>query len=448
MNDRLKGEEIATARLELLSPLLEQGLDRAKAAQIKARICTETGISERTVRRYLNAYREAGFEGLKPKNRLRSEPGIISEQLLEQAIILRREVPSRSVAQIIEILEWEGLSPPGDIKRSTLQEKLSQCGYSARQMKIYANVDGAARRYQKTNRNMLWHSDIKFGPYLPIGKNGLKKRVYMVAFLDDATRYCLHAQFYPFFDQVIVEDSFRKAISGYGVPEKVYFDNGRQYKNRWMSRACAKLGIRLLYARPYSPESRGKSERFNRAVGSFLNEAQLEKPQSLEKLNELFAVWLEECYQNKSHSALKDNLSPQTAYRLDKEPLKFLDPQIIADAFLHWEERRVDKTGCISFQGAKYEVGLLYVGLKVTVIFDAADPSELKIECAGYPSCTAKKQTILGKTAPRPELPERIGNAEPQGSRLLAAATLKNAERKTRQQPAVIYSKPGGKDDA
>ncbi len=128
----------------------------------------------------------------------------------------------------------------------------------------------------------------------------------------------------------------------------------------------------------------------------------------------------------KPHSALKDNMSPEAAFRLDKEPLRFLDPQIITDAFLHSEERRVDKTSCISFQGAKYEVGLLYVGLKAEVIFDPADPSELKIECAGYLSCTAKKQVITEKTSPRPKLPEHIGSHEPQGSRLLAAAAKKN----------------------
>jgi len=156
MKNRQKSEEIATARLELLSPLLEPGLDGAKAARLKARICTEVGISERTIRRYLNAYRTGGFEGLKPKGKAWAGTESISEHLLEQAIILRREVPTRSVPQIIEILEWEGLSPPGSIKHSTLQEKLAKRVYSARQMKTYANVDGAARRYQKTSRNALW----------------------------------------------------------------------------------------------------------------------------------------------------------------------------------------------------------------------------------------------------------------------------------------------------
>jgi putative transposase len=36
------------------------------------------------------------------------------------------------------------------------------------------------------------------------------------------------------------------------------------------------LGIKLMYARPYSPESKGKSEVFHHQVDRFLAEAKLE----------------------------------------------------------------------------------------------------------------------------------------------------------------------------
>ena len=317
MRDQKKAEEIAVQRMQLLSPLLAEGLDAGKARQIKAQIQEQAGISERTLRRYLAQYQASGFSGLKPKGRGRKQKDAIPADILEQAILLRRQVPGRSISQIIQILEWEGIAQPGEIKRSTLQEKMAERGYSSRHMRLYADTGTAARRFQKKYRNQLWHSDIKYGPYLPIGKDGAKKQVYLVTFVDDATRYVLHGQFYPVLDQIIVEDCFRQAILKYGVPEKVYFDNGKQYRTKWMNRACAKMGIRLLYARPYSPEATGKVERFNRVVDSFLAEAAIEKPQTLDKLNDLFQVWLSECYQNKNHSGLKGNISPETAYRSD-----------------------------------------------------------------------------------------------------------------------------------
>jgi DNA-binding transcriptional ArsR family regulator len=161
MRDQRKAEEIATERLQLLSPLLVEGIDAAKARQIKAQICTHTGISERTLRRHLARYRAEGFSGLKPKGKGRPAVEAIPPRILEQAILLRREVPGRSVAQIIQILEWEGLAQPGQIKRSTLQEKLAQKGYSTRHMRLYASSGVAARRYQKKSRNQLWHSVVR-----------------------------------------------------------------------------------------------------------------------------------------------------------------------------------------------------------------------------------------------------------------------------------------------
>src|SRR6476469_5585469 len=114
MKDKQKAEEIAAQRVQLLSPLLAEGLDPAKAKELKAQICEQTGLSERTLRRYLERYRREGFSGLKPmsKGRQPSE-AVIAGPLMEQAILLRREVPGRSVAQIIQILEWEGRIAPG-----------------------------------------------------------------------------------------------------------------------------------------------------------------------------------------------------------------------------------------------------------------------------------------------------------------------------------------------
>ena len=71
-------------------------------------------------------------------------------------------------------------------------------------------------------------------------------------------------------DATIVEDTFRQALSKYGAPKSVYFDNRKQYRTKIMERACAKLDIRLLFARPYDAESKGKMKRFNRTIDSFL----------------------------------------------------------------------------------------------------------------------------------------------------------------------------------
>lgn len=439
MKDQKKAEEIAATRVQMLSPLLASGIDAAKVQELKEKISKDHGISERTVRRYLAMYSLNGFSGLKPKGKGRQPSEAIAPEIVDQAIILRREVPSRSVAQIIQILEWEGKVTPGEIKRSTLQEKLANRGYSTRHMRMYADSGVAARRFQHLRRNSLWHSDIKYALYLPIGPNRSLKQVYLVTFIDDATRFVLHGAFYPSLDQMIVEDCFRAAIQKYGVPEKAYFDNGKQYSNKWMKRTCSKLGIRLLYAKPYSPEATGKVEKFNQTVDKFLAEAELEKPKTLDHLNELFQIWLSECYQNKAHTALKNKQSPETAYRSDKQPIRFVTSEALTNAFLHFETRVVDKAGCISFMNKKYEVGIMFIGCKVDVVYDPADITELTIEYEGHAPWKVRELVIGERAGKRSPLPEHMQKMPADSSRLLVAAADKNRQRQKRQMPAVSY---------
>ncbi|MFZ3100900.1 MAG: helix-turn-helix domain-containing protein [Desulfitobacteriaceae bacterium] len=90
MKNQNNAEKIAAERVQLLSPLLSEGLDPAKKREIKAHLCETHGISERTLRRYLEKYRQSGFVGLKPKGKGRTPTEAIALELLEQAILLRR----------------------------------------------------------------------------------------------------------------------------------------------------------------------------------------------------------------------------------------------------------------------------------------------------------------------------------------------------------------------
>ncbi|HSP47730.1 MAG TPA: DDE-type integrase/transposase/recombinase [Clostridiaceae bacterium] len=450
MRNLKKAEETATQRAMLLAPLLSDGLDRAMMTMLRKRIGEETGLSERTLRRYLKDYKEKGFEGLKPRERTLKDRRRIPEEILEEAVHLRREVPGRSVSEIIRILEWEGRIRPNELKRSTLQEKLQERGYSSRHMAMYAGGGIATRRFQKRSRNKLWHSDIKYGCFLPIGPGGKPQQVYAVSFLDDATRMVLHAEFYPSLEKVIVEDCFRKAVLKHGIPEQVYFDNGKQYRTKWMTRACAKMGIRLIFARPYSPEGTGKIERFNRNIDRFLGEYQVDgSVKTLQKMNSLFSVWLEECYQNRSHSELND-LTPVEAYNLDPRPIRHLAPEVVADAFLHSEPRKVDKSGCISFNGEKYETGLAYVGCTVDVIFDPSDIREVTIEYQGCKPFRAGRLIIGEKVSEKPKVPEHMTLIKPTASRLLDAAGGRNEKRQEKNRTTAISFRSmrnGGSDD-
>ena len=92
-------DQEALHRFQLISPLLQTGLDDARRLQLRRTIADENNISVRTLSRYEKAFAEKQFAGLRPADREKRRSQILPknfEFLLEQAIQLRREVPPRS----------------------------------------------------------------------------------------------------------------------------------------------------------------------------------------------------------------------------------------------------------------------------------------------------------------------------------------------------------------
>jgi len=423
-----KSEETAEKRFAIIAPLVDESLDRATRSMKAGEIAERNGLSLRSISRYVNSYLENGFEGLKPKLPLRpNSEYAISPDILEEAIALRKEVPGRSIKDIIKILELEKKISPGTIARSSLQRHMHKAGFGAKQVAMYTKRGTASRRFVKEHRCELWQSDIKYGPFLPIGKNGAKKQIYAITWIDDKSRHIMAAQFYDNQRVEIVEDSLRRAIMQYGRPDSIFVDNGKQYRSNWLRRACAKLGIRYLTARPYHPEAKGKVEFFNRRISSFISEAALSGAKTLDEYNRLLEVWIEENYHSEPHSGL-GGIAPKTSFLSDSRPLSFVDGEILREAFLHTEDREVDKTGIISFEGSKYEVGLAYIGRKVEVCYDPSWTEEVEIHFEGREPFMAKKLVIGRNCGFRREIPDTLKLETPGNSRFLDALEKKHAE--------------------
>ena len=161
-------DDAATKRSEILGPLLYGEVDPGKHTLLLKQISEREHISERTLRRWLFSYQHEGYQGLLPKSKPGNSNSSVTESIVDEAVMLRREVPTRSIRQIITILEMEGLVEPGQIKRSTLQDHLMKRGYNSRQLRMYHSTGaGAARRFQRTHRNDLWQMDLKYLLVLP-----------------------------------------------------------------------------------------------------------------------------------------------------------------------------------------------------------------------------------------------------------------------------------------
>lgn len=447
--------ETAFERFKLISPLIDPTLDPSKRAQLRQEIARNNGISERSLFRYEKAYRKSSFAGLKPADRVSEQsigpfPGF--KEVLDEAIVLKREVPTRSVNQIILILEGEGTVKPGLLKRSTLQEHLTKAGFSRRQMRKVAEArKGSSRRFCRPHRMMLSQADIKYVK-LPVGKGGHMKQCYICALIDDHSRYILASGVYDKQTSDIVEDVYKKAILKWGIFSATYVDNGSQFVSKQLIRALSQLGVRHLRAKPYACQSKGKIEVYNRLINSFEKECKAKGRMTLEEANKYWEYFVEEYYHQKPHDGIfeyyvsmnwevpKGGITPQQEFTRDTARLRFMDAGVVANAFLHHETRTVDKGACVNFAGRKYDVGVALIGTKVEIVFDPMAPETLTIQSNGMEPFEVHPLEMSEYCKPRPKLPDTMLPIEPETSRFLDVLEKKHRIRMQQNADAISFA--------
>lgn len=137
---------------------------------------------------------------------------------------------------------------------------LHEAGYELEEVATRPHPD-KVRHFEGAQPNQLWQTDL----FTFVLKRH-NRRVYLVAFLDDHSRfltgYGLHAS--P--SSALVLEVLRAALASHGTPQEILTDNGSRYVT-WrgksaFARELEKRGIRPLVAAPRRPQPLGKSERF------------------------------------------------------------------------------------------------------------------------------------------------------------------------------------------
>ncbi len=460
-------EDGAIYKFKLISPLLEDSLDSAQKTMLRETIAEKESISVRTLYRYESAWKKDGFYGLRNKHPNRKQSSKLPKnfnELLDEAIQLKREVPKRSVNQIIWILENENKVLPGKLKRSTLERHLYKAGFGVRHLKMYAeSKESSSKRFCKAHRMQLIQADIKYGPVLKDAK-GKKIKTYLSSAIDDHSRFILFSKFYDNMEEGIVEDTFHEAILRYGRFDKCYFDNGTQYISRQLNISLSRLGIRVQLAPIRSGKSKGKVEKFHQVVDQFIREVKLEKDKTLDELNRLWAIYLEEYYHKKPHDGIMEyyesygasidvaDATPIKEFQRDSRALTYLDKEMVHEAFLHHEKRLVDRGACISFKGKKYETKPELIGFKVEIAYDPSHPEDITVSHPGIKPFHASPLLIKEYCEKDPYVPisVKMTDTEPhKPSRVLNILRDKSEKQEKELADTLSYVnyRKGGKKD-
>ena len=437
-------------------------LDEAKRRQLREEIAEKNEISKRSLYRYEAKYREDSFTGLRPMNREKRRSQALPEnwdEIVGEAIQLKREVPKRSVRQIIKILEIEGYALPGVIKASTLQRYLYNAGLGVKQMKRYTEKrESSSRRFCRPHRMDLLQGDIKYGPDIRL-RDGRLIKTYLSSLIDDHSRFIVQSEFYDNQKQEVVEDTFHKAILKYGKCDACYLDNGTQYTTNQLQTALARLGIREIHAKAYACESKGKIEKFHQKVDQFIAEIRVAKVHSLEELNQKWKYFLEQDYQKEAHDGIKEyyesrgsqvpkeGISPYQEFMRDTKGLVFLDTSLVSEAFLHHEKRSLDNAGCFSFGDVKYEASTALANAEVEIAYDPMNTETIKVLYRDMEPVMAHRVRIDAFCDKTPPMPVGMTDKVPETSRFLDALEKKYKEDHQLMANALSfgdYGKAGG----
>ena len=279
-----------------------------------------------------------------------------------------RKVQVNQLAEgIHEVLPTLAHNKTGVIPKSVLYRVLLQRGLFTRSqlapttfyrmVRSHHLLDDQAVQKQRLSfamqfANQLWQADTLYGPTIKQA-DGLWKKTFLIAFIDDASRVITHAEFFYRDNTENMVLAFRSALYKRGKPARLYFDNGANYAAKEILQACVRLDIHLSHAPIRDGAAKGKIERFFRG---FRDRFLTLHPSfvSLAELNRLTHQWVEEEYNSKFHSGIQ--MAPIDRFNLDRNRLTFLaDDAYSAEVFFIEEDRKVSKTNVFSINSQRYE---------------------------------------------------------------------------------------------
>ena len=327
-------------------------------------------VARRTLEDWYYAFKQGGFEALKPKLRSdRGKPRRLSAKQQQWILEQVRAFPGVPVKLLYR--QWKQadstLPALSAVYRWLEQNDLDAHG---RRYLLRQNIPGPTKVFEAPGVNDLWIVDFSPGPFLALHPKTVATHLCLI--IDDHSRLIPYAAYGLAADTQALLACLKEALRRRGLPRKLYADNGGPFINHHLRVVCANLGIRLIHSKVGQPWSRGKVERMFRTLQQDF-EAGLRLPGqgvgSLEELNGKLARWLQEVYHPRVHDGIRE--SPQERFARALPLLRLLDPHLDLDRLCYTRiERVVRKDGTVRLDNELYEVNLALRGLKVQLELD------------------------------------------------------------------------------
>jgi hypothetical protein len=162
-------------------------------------------------------------------------------------------------------------------------------------------------------------------------------------------------------------------------------------------------------------------------------------------------IFLDEYYHKKPHEGISEyyssigacvpagGITPEQEWNRDTRALKYLDAKLVGEAFMHHENRKVNKGACISFRGNQYETKASLIGFTVEIAYDPASPEIITVRYPGIEPFQAAPLKIGEYCDQKLALPASMLTVEPETSRFLDALEKRHEESARKRADAISF---------
>jgi putative transposase len=390
----------AVARIQVL---LDLGKSLAEALEIVSRTLPPPPAGSRppapsTLERWFYANRAAGTQSLKPKRRKDQgtfralDPQTVLQEI--KAILKHREeslpqkVRRRNVrlihaSELRELLIERGKLKPS-CSLSTLYRLLRLNDISLRA----CGGSRERRRWEAPEPNHTWQADGLRGPY--VIWRGRKHPTVIIAIIDDHSRFIVGCDLFLGERAAFFLELFTEALLRYGVPKRLYVDNGGAFCAKEVKELCARLEILHIAGEPYNAPGRGKIERWHQNVKEkWLPEVYRKGLRTMKAARESLQRFVE-TYNKTFHRSL----GTTPLGRWSKDSWRFRSVEHFGKPlwiFGRRLKRRVDRTGCVQVEGKLYEVSQALRGKWVTVLYWHREPEQIEVYLGEEFFCSGRR---------------------------------------------------------
>jgi transposase InsO family protein len=215
------------------------------------------GLSKHTLYGWKKKFDEQGPAGLMDQPRGGPKGSRMPDLTKRTILMLKQANPTWGCQRISDML-LRGPALPASA--AAVARVLHEAGYQMEEVTTRPHPD-KVRQFERATPNQLWQTDL-----FTFVLKRQNRRVYLVAFMDDHSRFITGYGLHSSQSASMVLEVVRAAIIAYGTPQEMLTDNGSQYVT-WRGtsvfhREMDQRGIKHIVAKPQRPQTLGKVERF------------------------------------------------------------------------------------------------------------------------------------------------------------------------------------------